>query len=381
MLDPNTPPYVEGIVGDPCAKATDPMTCLGAVGSVPFAPVLSRSTYYFPGGRTAYDFVFSDGDAVGNVGTSRSFAEVFAGVDRPAEAALLALRSNRYGQLDCSMPQAQQVPGGVDVVVMTGTSCGAGSAVIAHRIRVTTTGETTELASCTYMTGDPGCAIGRLTDGMSLPTHERTSVGDRRAEIASLEAAAVFAFERLAAELDTLGAPVELVDRARAAADDERRHASRVGHEARRAGVEPKFPTVRASAHRGAFALALENAAEGLVRETFGAAVAFYQAERATSARLRRLFADIAEDETRHAALSLDLARWLDGRLTREERAAVAATREASLARFRGEMRTEGDAFDRALGMPDAVAAAALVAAVFPAAWHDEQVERVSSGA
>ena len=116
----------------------------------------------------------------------------------------------------------------------------------------------------------------------------------------------------------------------------------------------------------------MENATEGLVRETYGAAVAFYQSARATNPRLRRLFADIAEDETRHAALSLDLARWLESRLTVDERASVDASRHAALAHFRAESsRSRGDAFDRELGMPDGAAADMLFDAVFPAAWVD----------
>jgi hypothetical protein len=52
------------------------------------------------------------------------------------------------------------------------------------------------------------------------------------------------------------------------------------------------------------------------VRETFGALIAAHQARCAGSRRVRALYGRIARDETRHAALSLDVAAWAAPRLS-----------------------------------------------------------------
>lgn len=57
--------------------------------------------------------------------------------------------------------------------------------------------------------------------------------------------------------------------------------------------------------------MARENLVEGCVRETFGAAVATFQAERAATPQVRARLRAIAADEITHAELSHDLARWL----------------------------------------------------------------------
>lgn len=51
-------------------------------------------------------------------------------------------------------------------------------------------------------------------------------------------------------------------------------------------------------------ALALENAVEGCVRETFGALCGGYQAARAADPVVRRTLAQITRDETTHALVS-----------------------------------------------------------------------------
>src|SRR5690606_11063903 len=118
---------------------------------------------------------------------------------------------------------------------------------------------------------------------------EPTTLGEHLARMASLEACAVFAFRRLADEMRALGAPAAMIERALAAADDETRHAAMVAAEARRRGAV--VPPVEAGAMplRSTLEIALENAREGMVRETYGALAATVQAGAANDPRLARM--------------------------------------------------------------------------------------------
>jgi hypothetical protein len=101
---------------------------------------------------------------------------------------------------------------------------------------------------------------------------------------------------------------------------------------------------------RAASAIALENAVEGCVRETFGAALALWQAGRAADPEIRSAMSTIADDETRHAELAWDFAAWLEPQLTDAERDQIHAARERAIAELNlGRPRS----FDAALGLPD----------------------------
>ena len=72
----------------------------------------------------------------------------------------------------------------------------------------------------------------------------------------------------------------------------------------------------------------MENAVEGCVRETVGAAVAAVQAARATDPRVRAVMTQIARDEARHAALSWRVHAWALGALSPSSRSRVVAALE-----------------------------------------------------
>ena len=191
------------------------------------------------------------------------------------------------------------------------------------------------------------CGIGRIPDGLG-GCARGDSVGERLAMQAYYEEASVIAFERLADVLEADGAPTELVERARRAATDERRHARTFrrlartrGAVVRRARADDRRPTL--------LDLAIENAREGCVRETYGALVALHQAEHAEDAELRAAFAGIAGDEIAHAALSWELAAWFESRLG-------AAPLRGAYDEAREELRhlatRDHDSADAALGIP-----------------------------
>lgn len=108
--------------------------------------------------------------------------------------------------------------------------------------------------------------------------------------------------------------------------------------------------------------LAVENAVEGCVGETYGAAVARIQSERAGDRRFRAVMKRIAADETRHAELSFELARWFDRRLGTAGRRRVRDARKRAVQELARSVRRSphGTALV-ALGLPTVHQASTLV--------------------
>lgn len=151
------------------------------------------------------------------------------------------------------------------------------------------------------------------------------------ARCAELEHASVFAFVRLARELEELGAPTVLADAARRAAGDEIRHAALVGGLARALGAAPPAALVAAPMPRSIGDIAEENAAEGCVREAFGALLATWQAVHAADPLLAAAQSIIAPDERRHARLARAVDRFVAPRLTRAARRRALDARRAAV--------------------------------------------------
>ena len=156
----------------------------------------------------------------------------------------------------------------------------------------------------------PGSA-GRVPAGLAATTvRARSALGAYFASAARLEAASVTAFRRLRDELALHGAPSELLDAARAAERDEVRHTRAMARLARRHGGRYVRPRVAEVAPRSLEVIAQENVVEGCARETFGALLATWQAAHVDDRDLAVTLSEIANDETRHAALSWAIARW-----------------------------------------------------------------------
>jgi len=185
-------------------------------------------------------------------------------------------------------------------------------------------------------------SAGRRPEGL-VPCDARATseVGAFFAHAAHLEAASIHAFARMRDELRALGAPSGLVMRTTRAIGDERRHARVVSSLARRFGARPVAPRVKRSRRRSIEAIAIENATEGCVRETFAALVAHWQAGHARDPIVRAAYARIARDETRHAELAHDAARFFDSILPDDARARVSLARDAALAELARELATE----------------------------------------
>lgn len=210
----------------------------------------------------------------------------------------------------------------------------------------------------------PDCSAGRRPRGLrraNVAAPSQTAAWLARA--AHLEAASVHAFSSLAAELSRLGAPDSLARRARTAAGEEARHARVMGRLARRRGAPVPPVRLRTTRARSAVAVAIENAVEGCVAETFAALLAYHQAHTAHDPGVRRAMRRIADDETAHAALALDVDAWIGCRLTPAERARVARAKQRAARRLVDSWCADPRAA-RELGLPESGAGRALALAL-----------------
>jgi hypothetical protein len=211
---------------------------------------------------------------------------------------------------------------------------------------------------------------GRRPLGFTPHDRSGTPVAAFFALMVELEDASVPAFEALSADLARHGAPASLVRRARKAARDEVRHTKMAIALARRHGGEVRRAEVPALAPRSLEAMALENAVEGCVNETYGAVLATWAATRALDPRTRAAMAIVARDETGHSALAWDIAEWAEARLDDEARArVVAARREAARTLLDEGTRDVPEELSRAGLMPRQEQARTLLANIDRHLW------------
>jgi len=223
------------------------------------------------------------------------------------------LEDSGAGGYTCTLPQgyadaylaAQDDGGAGDGGADAGPTCPAWSGDV--------------IISCGYT------CLGRRTDGVPDPGREHdAATGALLAERVYLEAVSVHAFARLERELAAHGAPPSLLRDARRARRDEIRHTAMMARLARRHGAEGRLPEAPAETPvRDLFAIALENAVEGCVRETYGAVVGLVEARASRDAQVRRAMRSIGADECRHAELAWAVAAWILPRLNAAERAAI----------------------------------------------------------
>jgi hypothetical protein len=240
--------------------------------------------------------------------------------------------------------------------------------VTACELHATADEGTAITADCTYQ---EQCIGGRLHE--VITTTQRASGPDAAAtwlaQMAHDEAASVVAFRALAAELTAHGAPAYLLDRVRAAAADEVRHARQAHALAvARGGVVPRVEH-QAPVARDLFSLALENVREAIVVETWAALRSRYQAEHAVDADLRAALVQIADDETRHAELARDLDAWLRDQLSPVDNARLDRARASAVDALIAQHRRPQATALRDLGLPDGDVATALLEGLRAVVW------------
>ncbi len=299
-----------------------------------------------------------DGATPGDAGAPQSCVPVLTQVDAGADAQDLCYYmlpcglSGGFSTVGCDLYYKAvgdaSIPFGCSV--MEGEGCTDGVYIVTDGGPVT--------LSCPGCLGGGG---GRRPRGLAAVPAIRapTALGAYFARMAHDEAASVHAFRRLRDELVRHGAPSGLVLAATRAAGDEARHARLMTRRARAHGATVPRARVRRGRPRSLEAMARENAVEGCVHETFGALLLRWQAAHALGASTRRMFARIAEDETRHAALAWTVARWAEGRLDGDGRARVCAARTRAL---RGlGLGAQRATFASPVGRPDAGVRVALI--------------------
>ena len=358
-------------VGTPCATATNVSACSAALDAATstgwqLAPLGGNAPI-----ANAY-LAYTRGDTVGTIDTYDALKTFLAPIDNVHEAALLAAESPvTHYTIECGPNTGGQVGDAYEIVATTGDTCGQGTHEDEVLLSVSATGDIAVKQDVVIKNGDPNCVSGRRPEGLSPHVrHCEDAVGAFFAECAYLEAASVPAFERLARELRAHGAPARLVKRALRARADEVRHAKATVALARRHGAEPSAVVVDLLPVRTLLAIAIENAVEGCVRETYGALVAVHQAAHARDPRVAAIMRRIADDETHHAALAWDVAEWLDSRLTDEERRLVAESRAHAVATLRSALSSPVDRdLERDAGLPSASKALAMLDVVAPSLW------------
>lgn len=205
---------------------------------------------------------------------------------------------------------------------------------------------------------------GRGTAGIAEQGLDRGTLGEYFAWCARLEAAAILSFRRLGAELRHHGAPDALVRAAELAADEEVRHTAIMEALAQEHGAVVERPEAPALAPRSLLDVALENAVEGCIRETYGAALGVLRATRATAPEVRAALLEIATDECGHAETSWAVWEWSMAQLDAASRTLVLAAMRDALAAVERDLAEEDDAPSPALGMPTRAEKATLFALV-----------------
>jgi hypothetical protein len=360
-----------GSSGTACATASDKAACESALDNLSSRSGFRKSCLDL---CNAYYVATTRGDEVSALTTLEALKGFLGPIDTAQEAVLLAFAS--YYDVSCSDLAQGAVrandKGGFNVIGTTGDTCGANAALTQFVLEVSASGEVREVSSHILQRGDPNCVIGRrpvgllASDGVACVD----ALGRHFASAAHLEAASIKAFLRLREELALHGADVALQDAALASALDEVMHTDVSMRLARRFGATPQRPEVAESPPRSLFAVALDNAVEGCVRETYGALVGHHQALHARDADVREAMTRIAEDETRHAELSWAIDRWAREQLSAAERAALREAQREAVATLREEVALPLDAaLVTEAGIPTPEIAASLVATLEQELW------------
>ena len=157
------------------------------------------------------------------------------------------------------------------------------------------------------------------------------------------EASSVAAFLQLRAELQAHGLSKALQERCAQAALEEVHHARMMAKLAGDEGCD--LPTLDFGhlPKRSLFELAMDNAVEGCIFETFSALKAQYQAQHATDTRLLALMKVIARDETAHAQLAWDIHQSLMARLSKVEQKQIQEAQQQALQALYCQNRDESE--------------------------------------
>jgi hypothetical protein len=353
--------------GAACSNATDQATCKQQIACV--TPRGSGWLTYMCGAaclqtKEGTFYLEVNGDALS---FPTDLKAMLGTIDTPSEAVLIANSLGYLTPTGCTepLPAAYRTVGdSFELLVLQKQGCGDGLSQLRVRIHPDGSSEVLETSVIKPATMT-ACGAGRRPVGFAVPEPggAARSIVDYLTELAMLEAASIAEFATLRDELRAHGAPAALVDGADRARRDEIDHARVTQRLARSFGGRPGRVAIEPHTQRSIEELALHNAVEGCVRETFGALSATWQARHASHSEIARALTRIADDETRHAAFSWELAAWLESRLDAPARARVAAARAEGFAELsRAQDIAPHDEVTMLAGVPDVATAKHLLA-------------------
>lgn len=318
--------------GSPCLHVSDPRVCEAEMRRISIMETSPGKSH----------ILIEQGETIRALQTLEDKLKLLGVIDTPDEALLLVEHQGNI-QIGCDQgPTGEQTrvslrAGGYHVVTHNPSPCGRGFAE--YTVDVDSDGslkiavdqkQVIAATSC----GTPGRRPANLL-ARRLCRERMQPLARYFAQAARFEAASVVAFEQLAEELRALGAPRELCEAARRAAEDEVRHARDAGALAAQFGARAELPRLARKRLRDLNEVAFDNALEGCVSETYSAYLATIQARLvAGPGKLRSSLRAIAQDETRHAALSWQLAGYLEARLDPQVRQRIAAARVRAISRL-----------------------------------------------
>jgi hypothetical protein len=319
--------------------------------------------------------LFTRGDQVVALKDRNEIEDFLRPVDTKEEAFFLATSKNAFSAT-CGGgddPKWRETDSGFELLVFDWRASCQGSDGRIDRVVVSVSrdGDVSEIEREKHRDVGP-CSEGRRPCGLrsnGRAKGPRSNLGAYFAKASHLEAASVVAFAQLERELAALGAPSRILKALAEARADEVRHAHVTAGLAKRFGATPPAVRVKRGRNRGALAIAIENAREGCVRETLGAAIALHRAQRAKDAEVASAMRSIAEDELRHARLSWELMEWLDAKLTARGRAAVRRALDREIAALETELASPPRDVAEMAGAPEAATLRALFARVSSEVW------------
>lgn len=215
---------------------------------------------------------------------------------------------------------------------------------------------------------------GRMPNGLRTDAAEQSaqnSIAEYLANMRAMEAAAVTAFKYLTRELEAYGAPQALIDRAKQAVTEEQRHAEMADLLAAAHQAELVNVAVDDFVLRSLYEIALENAIEGCVNETFAAACGIWQSEHAELPAFKEVIAHITDEEMGHAALSWEIHEWLMPQLSLAQQHQIRESQSLAIDELINNFRQKGDPAQQfAFGLPDEQAAGYIFAQLQNSVWQ-----------
>jgi hypothetical protein len=339
-------------IGTPCLGANDPDSCLAQLAAV--APDAGFRIGQCVQICDEHAFVLTRGDAVEVVSSVEEALALLGPIDTPTEAVLRAGLAE-YA-VSCDDPErggVREAGDGYEVLATRLTADCDPIETTLYRLGVGQDANVTELES-EVVESESGACVGRRPSCLERNrARGRSALGAYFASVAHLEHAAAFAFGELARELVHHGAPRSLVARAERSRRDELHHTALMRRLARRLGGAPPRARAHSRPPRPLEEIALHNASEGCVRESFGALIGLWQARRAADSRVRQVMSRVARDELRHAAFSWELDRFARVRLGERVARRLDEARREALTHLAAEVERPVDpTLVRAAGLP-----------------------------